>query len=124
MPELLAAALNAWIAERDADQAYTCDPPPGRLVALHARLRQSLDPTTEDERHWSFRAIAATNARCGAEPHQEGLQCNGTRGRTDASCSSYATRRGRQGRRRHNSSKSSTTRAGAHWRFPKTTSAR
>lgn len=62
MPELLAAALNAWIAERDADQAYTCDPPPGRQVALHARLRQSLDPTTEDERHWSFRAIAATNA--------------------------------------------------------------
>jgi hypothetical protein len=62
MPELLSAALTAWIAERDADQSYNCDPPPGRHVALHARLRQSLDRATEDERHWAFRAIAATNA--------------------------------------------------------------
>jgi hypothetical protein len=62
MPELLSAGLAAWIAERDADQTYTCDPPPGRHVALHARLRQSLDRATEDERHWAFRAIAATNA--------------------------------------------------------------
>jgi hypothetical protein len=62
VPELLGAALTAWIAERDEDQSYTCDPPPGRHVALHARLRQSLDRSTEDERHWAFRAIAATNA--------------------------------------------------------------
>jgi hypothetical protein len=62
MPELLRAALTAWIAERDADQSYTCDPPPGRHVVLHARLRESLDSATEDERHWAFRAIAATNA--------------------------------------------------------------
>ncbi|MCV7281725.1 DUF87 domain-containing protein [Mycolicibacterium flavescens] len=63
MPELLSAALTAWIAERDEDyQSYSCDPPPGSHVVLHARLRQSLDPTTEDERHWAFRAIAATNA--------------------------------------------------------------
>jgi hypothetical protein len=62
MPELLGAALTAWIAERDGDQSYTCDPPPGRHVVLHARLRQSLDRTIEDERHWAFRAIAATNA--------------------------------------------------------------
>jgi hypothetical protein len=63
IPELLGAALTAWIAERDADfQTYTCDPPPGRHVVLNARLRQSLDSTTDDERHWAFRAIAATNA--------------------------------------------------------------
>lgn len=62
MPELLGAALTAWIAERDTDQSYTCDPPPGRHVVLHARLRQSLDSATDDERHWAFRAIAATNA--------------------------------------------------------------
>jgi adenylylsulfate kinase-like enzyme len=62
MPELLSAALTAWIAERDGDQSYTCDPPPGHHVTLHARMRQSLDPTTDDERHWAFRAIAATNA--------------------------------------------------------------
>lgn len=63
VPELLSAALTAWIAERDDDfQSYMCDPPPGNNVVLHARLRQSLDPTTEDERHWAFRAIAANNA--------------------------------------------------------------
>jgi hypothetical protein len=62
MPELLVAALTAWIAERDADQSYTCDPPPGAHVVLHARLRQSLYSATDDERHWAFRAIAATKA--------------------------------------------------------------
>ena len=62
VPELLSAALTAWIAERDTDQSYVCDPPPGRHVNLHARMRQSLDATTEDERHWAFRAIATTNA--------------------------------------------------------------
>lgn len=63
MPALLSAALDAWIAERgdDAD-AFRQDPPPGRRPALHARLRQSLDEATDDERHWAFRAIAATNA--------------------------------------------------------------
>ncbi|WP_101950086.1 helicase HerA domain-containing protein [Mycobacterium sp. 3519A] len=62
MPELLGAALTAWVAERDGDQTFALDPPPGRHVALHARLRQSLDRATEDERHWAFRAVAATNA--------------------------------------------------------------
>jgi len=63
MPELLGAALSAWIAERDAaEDEFRVDPPPGAMVALHARLRQSLDAATDDERHWAFRAIAATNA--------------------------------------------------------------
>ncbi|MGB2919449.1 MAG: DUF87 domain-containing protein [Mycobacterium sp.] len=62
MPELLGAALTAWIAESDGDQVYTVDPPPGSHVVLHARLRQSLDSATDDERHWAFRAVAATNA--------------------------------------------------------------
>ncbi len=61
-PALLSAALDAWIAERGTDQAFRLDPPPGSRVVLHARLRQSLDPLTDDERHWAFRAIAATNA--------------------------------------------------------------
>lgn len=64
VPTLLAAGLTAWIAERgSADQTFRTDPPPGRVVALHARLRQSLDAATEDERHWSFRAIAHGHAR-------------------------------------------------------------
>ncbi|MDW5613792.1 MULTISPECIES: helicase HerA domain-containing protein [Mycolicibacterium] len=62
MPELLSAALTAWIAERDGEQTFVCDPPPGAHVVLHARLRESLDSATDDERHWAFRAVAATNA--------------------------------------------------------------
>ena len=48
--------------QRSIGASYTCDPPPGAHVVLHARLRQSLDAATDDERHWAFRAIAATNA--------------------------------------------------------------
>ncbi|MCW2591160.1 MAG: family ATPase [Mycobacterium sp.] len=63
VPGLLSAALDAWITERgDAEQTYRLDPPPGKQVQLHGRLRQSLDATTDDERHWGFRAIASTNA--------------------------------------------------------------
>ncbi|MGW0157851.1 helicase HerA domain-containing protein [Mycobacterium sp. NPDC003323] len=62
VPALLGAALTAWIAEHGDDQSYVCDPPPGSHVVLHARLRQSLDAATDDERHWAFRAIGATNA--------------------------------------------------------------
>ncbi|MGB5110179.1 MAG: DUF87 domain-containing protein [Mycobacterium sp.] len=62
VPGLLGAALTAWIAERDDPQTYACDPPPGSHVVLHARLRQTLDSATADERHWAFRAIGATNA--------------------------------------------------------------
>lgn len=64
LPELLAAALTAWIAEHPAEEkAYALDPPPGQKPALHARLRRSLDEDTEDERHWAFRAIASTHPR-------------------------------------------------------------
>lgn len=63
VPTLLSAALDAWIAERGEDeQAFRQDPPPGRRPSLHARLRQSVDSDNDDERHWAFRAIAATNA--------------------------------------------------------------
>ncbi|BBY15956.1 helicase HerA domain-containing protein [Mycolicibacterium litorale] len=63
MPSLLSAALDAWITELgEAGQAFRLDPPPGRRVVLHGRLRQSLDAALDDERHWAFRAIATTNA--------------------------------------------------------------
>ncbi|MDT5152287.1 MAG: hypothetical protein QOI01_4020 [Mycobacterium sp.] len=63
VPGLLSAALDAWIAERgDAAQTFRLDPPPGKRVVLHGRLRQSLDAETDDERHWAFRAIASPNA--------------------------------------------------------------
>lgn len=63
VPTLLSAALQAWITEHQVpDRTFHTDPPPGRVVALHARLRQTLDPATDDERHWAFRAISASNA--------------------------------------------------------------
>lgn len=63
MPELLDAALRAWMVEAgDAGSDFRVDPPPGAKVTLHARLRQSLDADTDDEQHWAFRAIAASNA--------------------------------------------------------------
>jgi hypothetical protein len=63
MPELLRAALASWITERDGTEVFRIDPPPGSRVTLHARLRESLDAATDDERHWAFRGIAASNAR-------------------------------------------------------------
>lgn len=63
MPALLTAGLSAWIEELgEAGRAFRVDPAQGGKVPLHARLRRSLDEATEDEQHWSFRAIAHTNA--------------------------------------------------------------
>ncbi|MEU8038374.1 DUF87 domain-containing protein [Streptosporangium sp. NPDC049078] len=63
MPALLSAGLNAWIAEQgDAGRLFSQDPPPSSKPPLHARLRRSLDETTEDEAHWCFRAIATKHA--------------------------------------------------------------
>jgi hypothetical protein len=57
MPLLLGAGLQALVEELD-DKAYKQDPPPSARPALHARLRQTLDESIEDEVHWAFRAIA------------------------------------------------------------------
>jgi Helicase HerA, central domain len=63
VPSLLSAGLEAWITEQGgSEQAFRVDPPPGKRVLLHGRLRQSLDAATDDERHWGFRAIASANA--------------------------------------------------------------
>jgi hypothetical protein len=61
-PALLAAGLQAWIAERgDRGDAFRIDPPPSSKPDLHARLRRTLDEATEDEVHWSFRGISDTH---------------------------------------------------------------
>jgi hypothetical protein len=63
VPGLLSAALQAWIIENgDDQQLFWSDPPPGKRPPIHARLRQSIDVATDDERHWGFRAIASDNA--------------------------------------------------------------
>lgn len=59
MSALLEAGLRAYIEEQgDQREQYSLDPPSGDNPALHARLRRVLDKETEDELHWSFRAIA------------------------------------------------------------------
>jgi hypothetical protein len=74
-PELLAAGLQAWIAERgDGGRRFGIDPPPSSKPDLHARLRRDLDERSEEERehspdqsrtedqvHWAFRAISDTH---------------------------------------------------------------
>jgi hypothetical protein len=74
-PALLAAGLEAWVAERGDDGAgFSIDPPPSSKPDLHARLRRNLDrrsakeqeddadqSQTEDQMHWSFRAISDTH---------------------------------------------------------------
>lgn len=63
MPALLAAGLAAWVTEQgEKGQAFSVDPPPSAKPPLHARLRFTLDETTEDEEHWAFRAITAEHA--------------------------------------------------------------
>jgi hypothetical protein len=74
-PALLAAGLQAWIVERgDRGARFSVDPPPSSKPDLHARLRRELDERSEEEReratdqsrtedqmHWSFRAISDTH---------------------------------------------------------------
>lgn len=83
MPELLSAALTAWITESDAEQTFVCDPPPGAHVVLHARMRESLDSATEDERHWAFRAIAAPNASAAQSRIRKALTASGLSAASD-----------------------------------------
>ncbi|WP_218009212.1 ATP-binding protein [Herbidospora cretacea] len=60
LPSLLAAGLQAWAIEKGDDAtAYKVDPTFGQRTSLHARLRQVLDETREDEIHWAIRGISA-----------------------------------------------------------------
>ncbi|MFG2059833.1 helicase HerA domain-containing protein [Micromonospora sp. NPDC048871] len=61
VPGLLKAGLTAWIAAQGTGvDSFSLDPiPAGGKPALHARLRHSLDDESEDEEHWSFRAVCA-----------------------------------------------------------------
>ena len=64
MPPILSAGLRAWIDERSpTGVVYKQDAPPSGKPALHARLVEVLDETTENEAHWGFRAIAHDNPR-------------------------------------------------------------
>ena len=62
LPALLRAGLTAFAEENAATGGYSVDPPLGRNPSLHARLRQIVDVDTDDEVHWSFRAVLNHNA--------------------------------------------------------------
>ena len=61
LPVLLRAGLMAWAEENAAAGDFSVDPPLGRNPSLHARLRQTVDADTDDEVHWSFRAVLNHN---------------------------------------------------------------
>lgn len=64
MPALLDAALRCYAMEQGAGgQTLSVDPHTKVRPALHGRLRRTLDESTEDEEHWSFRAIAHSHPR-------------------------------------------------------------
>ena len=86
LPALLRAGLGVWAEEHAASGSFSVDPPLGRNPSLHARLRQVVDPDTDDELHWSFRAVLNHNAvaalhRLRAAMTASGLELPGQRRR-------------------------------------------
>ena len=86
LPALLRAGLTAWAQENAATGDFSVDPPLGRNPSLHARLRQIVDADTDDEVHWSFRAVLNDNAvaalhRLRAAVTASGLELSGERRR-------------------------------------------
>lgn len=60
VPGLLKAGLTAWIAAKGrVEWPFSLDPRAGGKPALHARIRRTIDEETEEQEHWSFRAISA-----------------------------------------------------------------
>ncbi|MFG1881667.1 helicase HerA domain-containing protein [Micromonospora sp. NPDC049102] len=64
MPRLLGAGLRAWTIEQgDRNGRYKVVLGEDGNPSMHAWLRESLDESTEDEAHWSFRALSHTHHR-------------------------------------------------------------
>lgn len=64
LPGMLSSALSALARElRQEGQELQVDRGSGPRPRIHARLRLLVSEETEDELHWSFRGISATNAR-------------------------------------------------------------
>ncbi|GIF75817.1 ATP-binding protein [Asanoa siamensis] len=63
MSRLLLAGLQAWTIEQGEKRArYSVQRGEDGNPSMHAWLRESLDEETEDEAHWSFRALSHPNA--------------------------------------------------------------
>jgi hypothetical protein len=61
LPILLQTGLAAWIDENNQSRSFSVDGLPSRNPALHARLKQVCDLETEEEVHWSLRAVVNTH---------------------------------------------------------------
>ncbi len=86
LPALVRAGLMAWVRENAGADDFSVDPPLGRNPSLHARLRRMIDADTDDEVHWSFRAVLNDNAvaalhRLRAAVTASGLELSGERRR-------------------------------------------
>ena len=86
LPALLRAGLTAWVEENAGEGDFSVDPPLGRNPSLHARLRRIVDADTDDEVHWSFRAVLNDNPvaalhRLRAAVTASGLELSGERRR-------------------------------------------
>jgi Helicase HerA, central domain len=63
MSRLLVAGLHAWTIEQGEERSrYSVQPGEDGNPSMHAWLRETLDEDTEDEAHWSFRALSHPNA--------------------------------------------------------------
>src|SRR5262245_49231906 len=63
MPALLAAGLEAWVDEQnELTSTYKVEVQSGTKPALHGRLIQVINESTDNEAHWCFRAIASPRA--------------------------------------------------------------
>lgn len=64
VPGLLTAGLQCLADAVDADsELFSFDARPGNRPALHARMRRTVDPATDTEQSWAFRAISAQHYR-------------------------------------------------------------
>ena len=64
VPALLQAGFASWIeALGDTGDAFRQDPKPSPKAVLHGRITRILDPETDAEESWSFRAVSATHPR-------------------------------------------------------------
>ena len=86
LPALLGAGLTAWVEENTGAGHFSVDPPLGRNPSLHARLRRIVDVDTDDEVHWSFRAVLNDNPvaalhRVRAAVTASGIELSGERRR-------------------------------------------
>ncbi|RBQ17113.1 hypothetical protein DP939_26895 [Spongiactinospora rosea] len=86
-PVLLTAGLTAWITEQgEAGRGFSVDPLQGHKPPIHARLRQVLDPDTDEQRHWTFRVIGAPHHTAALKRLKDGMAESGIGPKTPDRC--------------------------------------